>query len=1192
MKKTTKTTLLIGIFILLLVRVEAQNNYSFNFQGELVNLPENATSFQTDQIENNQKINNGYFLWLQFNETPSLTNQNQLKDNGIKLINYIANKTYLAFVPQNISQEFLISKGLRSATLVEPKFKLERNLREGIIEDWAQEGDNILVTLQFHDIVTIDYVIQDLQQKQISVVQQWRGSQNINLSIPNNCLEELASIPYVKWIEMIHAPSVKEDIQGRSIHRSNGLDTQTSAGRNYTGEGIGVLIRDDGIVGPHIDFQGRIDNSLTSGTGENHGDGVAGIMTGAGNLDPRVRGMAPGADIHIVDYVPDHLDGATQSLINSGTVQITNSSYGNGCNAGYTTISQTVDEQVINIPSLLHVFSTGNSNNNDCGYGAGNQWGNITGGHKQGKNVIATANVFFDGELVNSSSRGPAYDGRIKPDITAYGQGQVSTDENNNYQTFGGTSAASPGIAGVSAQLYELYATMNGGEHPNSALIKAALLNTANDAGNVGPDFRFGWGIVNGLRAGMLLEDERYLSNVISQGQENTHTISIPDGTVEVRFMLYWKDIEAAAGAPSALVNDLDLVVSDTENNELLPWILDPTPDPSTLDTPAITGEDHLNNMEQVLIDNPTAGDYTINVSGFDIPVGEQEYFIVYEIITDNIVVTYPNSGESFVPGEQDVIHWDAINTTESFTIEYSNDNGNTWMNAGTVAANENNFLWTIPNDITGNGLIRVTSGTFSDQSDDNFSIAPLVTGIEITSVCPDEATFSWDPIDGAEEYNLYILGEKYMEVAGSSSTNSISIPISSPTDVMWYAVTASNTTLGWTGRRSIAQFYPSEDLFNCEIANDLEVVSFNIEDVDPNNCTLSDALITATIRNNGNSNQTTFNIGYQPEGQQSNIEVFNGIIETGETIEYEFENQLNISENGTFNIEVFIDLANDEFINNDSHITEITAQVTSLSIPITESFDSTGFPADLWVIENPDNAITWIQINDVTGSDGTDTTVGYIDNFAYSDPGQEDIITTSIYELEEDSFLSFDIAKAQFSGSFSDRLLIEISTDCGSTFSTIYDLDGLDLATVGNVNSFWIPTSENDWRTEQIDLEAFTGQAIFRIVNVTGFGNSTFIDNFNIDNTLSVEGQNLSPEISIFPNPTSSQTTIVLPNELRENTTLELLNVNGQNIKTINNLNTSQDLTLDLSGYASGVYFVNINTRSGLNYVKKLMVL
>jgi subtilisin family serine protease len=192
-----------------------------------------------------------------------------------------------------------------------------------------------------------------------------------------------------------------------------------------------------------------------------------------------MRGMAAESNLYVVNYQANFLDSATQTYINDGSVQVTNSSYSNGCNDGYTTITQTVDTQANDIPTLLHVFSAGNSNNNDCGYGAGNQWGNITGGHKQGKNVIATANVFFDGSLVGSSSRGPAHDGRIKPDIAANGQNQNSTDENNTYQSFGGTSGAAPGIAGISAQLYEAYGDLNGGNLPPSALIKASLLNTA-----------------------------------------------------------------------------------------------------------------------------------------------------------------------------------------------------------------------------------------------------------------------------------------------------------------------------------------------------------------------------------------------------------------------------------------------------------------------------------------------------------------------------------------------------------------------------------------------------------------------------------------------------------------------------------------------------------------------------------------
>mgnify|MGYP000185706238 CR=1 FL=1 len=99
----------------------------------------------------------------------------------------------------------------------------------------------------------------------------------------------VVSKPFIKWVELTPPPAILEDDRGRSIHRSSNLDTQTQTGRNYTGAGVGVLVRDDGIVGPHIDFQDRIDNSLTAGSGQTHGDGVAGIMAGAGNLNPRNR---------------------------------------------------------------------------------------------------------------------------------------------------------------------------------------------------------------------------------------------------------------------------------------------------------------------------------------------------------------------------------------------------------------------------------------------------------------------------------------------------------------------------------------------------------------------------------------------------------------------------------------------------------------------------------------------------------------------------------------------------------------------------------------------------------------------------------------------------------------------------------------------------------------------------------------
>ena len=819
MKKTTILSFQSFCFLALTLVFSmsfAQNSTDIKFQGETIVMPENIASFQWSQMPESARLDNGYVGWVQFYETPTQKVQDLFTQNNLELLEYIPHKTYLFYFPENTSISLLRDNGVRTIVPVDGKAKLSYQLKNPPYEYWAMEGDNILVTLQYHKNVSNNYVINQLAQQQIIVKADYKEHQTLDLSIPNNCLEAISNLPFVKWVDLVVAPAVKDDTKGRSLHRANNLDTQTGAGRNYTGEGIGVMVRDDGRVGPHIDFQGRITN-LTGVSNQSHGDGVGGIMAGAGNLVPQYRGMAAGTDVYVVNYVSNFLDTPTLNLINDGSVQITNSSYSNGCNDGYTSITETVDQQTLDIPTLLHVFSAGNSNNSNCGYGAGNQWGNITGGHKQGKNVIATANVFFDGSLVNSSSRGPAHDGRIKPDIAANGQNQISTNENNTYQTFGGTSGAAPGIAGISAQLYQAYGNINGGDFPPSALIKATLLNTANEAGNIGPDYKFGWGIVNALQAVKLIEDGRYLSDEVSQGNTNTHTINVPAGTTQVRFMVYWSDPAASPGADPALVNDLDLLVTDPSNSVLEPWILDPTPNPVTLDNPATTGPDHLNNVEQVLINAPAAGNYDIDITGFNVPFGPQEYFVVYELISENLVMTYPNGGEHFQPFVSETIHWDEVNTTEDFVLEYSVDNGSSWNTIATVPNDTHFYNWTTADEITGNALIRVTSGAFQDVSDETFNIARTTNSYNIVEVCPSSATFEWIAVDGAESYDFYLLGEKYMEVVGTTNTNSITIPITNPDDEMWYAISAKNDSEGWEGERTRAKFYGG-GILDCQL--------------------------------------------------------------------------------------------------------------------------------------------------------------------------------------------------------------------------------------------------------------------------------------------------------------------------------------------------------------------------------------
>ncbi|MEK7253195.1 MAG: S8 family serine peptidase, partial [Bacteroidota bacterium] len=459
--------------------------------------PENVKTYPASAtVGSGETVGGNYYRLLQFYELPTQPTFNLLAQHGIQLLEYIPHKTYLASIPTGFDAAKFASLGVRSIQSVSADLKMAAELRSNALPSWAIEKNRALLMLKFFKNISHRDALRYCSADGIEVLESNGYNNFLKIAVPLDRVQALAKLPYVAFIEPVPAPSVPDDIFGRSLHRSNVIDAAFPGGRHYNGEGVNVLVRDDGGLGPHIDFQGRLDNSNTPALGGTHGDGVGGIIGGAGNLDPLKKGMADGTFIYVVDYQDDFLD-ETMDLFFNKNVIVTNSSYSNGCNAGYTEITETIDQQLFNNPTLMHVFSAGNANGGDCGYGAGSQWGNITGGHKQAKNCFTTANLYSNSVINETSSRGPAHDGRLKPDIAAHGAEQVSTDPDNTYQVFGGTSAASPGIAGIMAQLHQAHRELNGGATAEAALLKTILLNTTNDLGNAGPDYIFGWGHVN-----------------------------------------------------------------------------------------------------------------------------------------------------------------------------------------------------------------------------------------------------------------------------------------------------------------------------------------------------------------------------------------------------------------------------------------------------------------------------------------------------------------------------------------------------------------------------------------------------------------------------------------------------------------------------------------------------------------------
>ena len=239
----------------------------------------------------------------------------------------------------------------------------------------------------------------------------------------------------------------------------------------------------------------------------------------------------------------------------------------------------------------------------------------ITGGYLQPSQVVASS---FHGW-------GPTDDGRIKPDIVAKGVAVFSATSagNNTYGNKNGTSMASPMVAGSLTLLQQLYRQQNGGTPLKAATLKALVIHTADEAGpQPGPDYTFGWGLMNTGKAAEVIANAGNSHQLVeaSLNQGATYTLQVnSNGSQPLRVTIAWTDRAAPEspyvlnGSTKALINDLDVrVIRNLDSTQTLPWTLGGLTNPSAA---AIRADNDRDNVEQVLVNNPTPGSYTIRVT-------------------------------------------------------------------------------------------------------------------------------------------------------------------------------------------------------------------------------------------------------------------------------------------------------------------------------------------------------------------------------------------------------------------------------------------------------------------------------------------------------------------------------------------------------------------------------------------------
>lgn len=1125
------------------------------------------------------------WCYLQFERMPTASQKAEISALGVALLEYIPNKTYIASLPLGFNRASLTNKGIRSVHEILPNDKINTKLLERPLPDYMVEGEYIRTEVTLHKNINLTEAVAHTQGQLASsiVVESTPGKRSLVVLILSDKIQDLAAIPCIQHIGLPPAPEKAESQLGASMHRAYQAHTL-----GFKGAGIKVGIYDDGPVGPHIDFTGRTNQTdVLGGTDGTHGDMVAGIAGGANNLDPTAIGMAPESFLYILRYGNSRTTRNSDVWWLSDSVSVFNASYSDGCNTGYTAITQEVDDDHYNNPILLNSYSAGNTGGTNCGYGAGIDWGTITGGHKIAKNGIASANLNSANTLESTSSKGPTEDGRLKPDLAALGQGHVSTDPNNAYAIGGGTSAASPGSAGVAAILYGAYRQFNAGALPPSSLIKAAMLNSAMDMGNPGPDYKFGFGRLDANRALDIIQNQTYLTANVSGGAQNNHTINVPAGTKQVKVMLYWPEPSATLGAARILINDLDLSVLDNNGGTVRPLILNPAPNAATLNAIAVEGRDSLNNVEQVVIDNPNGGNYTVRVNGFDIAQGPQEYYIVYTFIQDELKLTYPLGGESFAQGGIEAISWDVpTGTTGTFTIEYSNDNGTTWLPIiSNVAADARQAFWTIsrnaPNDTV---LVRVRNGAYSSTSGP-VNILRIPTTLRATGICPPNlVTVSWNAVAGASTYDIFLLGNKYMDSIGTTSATQFNIPVPAFGQDYWFSVRARTAT-GIVGRRANAVKISTTGVSNgclltCGAPDDAGIGNINSPAAFTRDCGVGSVPVEIVLQNIGSNPQSNFNVYYQIDNQPVISETVSATLPAGGTLNHIFGTPITGMPSGNYTFKAWTSLPNDLTPCNDTMRRAFTLNVsTPVLLPVSEEFSANAMPPNNWQLVNADSARTWAWRTAVNAS-GQTAGVAWVDCWAYTGSGQEDELITGQVDLANNPYpwLTFDIAHAMYNSN-TEGLRVEISDDCGATWNVAYNKQGQQLATSTRGAALFIPNAAREWRTDSIDLSTYLGERInVKFVSVNDYGNNIYLDNVNVSNIVpnGVEDiANNKIDCFVFPNPTQSMLNIAFSQPLSKSSTFQVVNTLGQTVET-GNINESERLfTLQTGAWPPGVYTI-----------------
>ncbi|MEI8280132.1 MAG: S8/S53 family peptidase [Bacteroidota bacterium] len=757
------------IMLLCAMHVGAQQLNNVHLRSASIQMPANASTWLQEAAQKPSSTEPIQVLIL-FANNPTEAQKTILEKAGVTLLNYISNGTYSAIVHYPVVADAIGQLPIQSVQPVQAEWKADTYLWRQIA---AQTRGSVEVLVSFYPQIDAKTCINYIQQAGGQIVPNSLQDMGVyKVQIAGAAVRSMANWYGVKHIDRVSG-YVDLDVEARDADKANVASLAISyGGYGLLGDGMAVGVGDNGSGMYHADTRDRVIDYNPIGN-VHHGAHINGIVGSAGIIDPLAEGMAP--HVNLVDHLYDNVWTRTATMLQAHNMTITNNSYAvteGECNSAgtYDINAQMLDAVSQQNNTVLHVFAAGNDGNLTCGpYPAG--FGTVPGGYQCSKNVLVVTSTDKGYQSAYDASHGPIQDGRLKPDMSAVGYGVYSDIGVDTYEYASGTSMASPNTAGALALLAERYKQLFGNVNPRADLLKALILNGTTDIGNPGPDFKYGFGSLNLVRSLQILDSNRYILDSVSTGAQKNLTIYVPDNTAQLKVMLYWHDAPADLMSAHQLVNDLDLSVIDPVATLHRPLVLDTIP--ANVNNNAVEGIDRINNCEQVILNNPTAGNYTLKVAGYYVPSGNQPFVVAYDMIPVGMKITFPTGGIAVPANKLCYVYWDASDDNNGFSLQYSTNNGSSWITIdNNIPANQKYYIWTVPNVSSNQGKIQlqrngvtITSGTFVINQQPNIYLDSIVQ-------CPGYIRIDWDSVAQASGYQILMKKGPYMQVVDTVTAN------------------------------------------------------------------------------------------------------------------------------------------------------------------------------------------------------------------------------------------------------------------------------------------------------------------------------------------------------------------------------------------------------------------------------------